>query len=196
MSDPARPPQPHAPDAASPGVPAAAHGHDPADVTHAAAHAHDHAHGTAHAHDHGGHDEHHEVHSTRHYVTIWAILIVLFLISVAGPLFEIPVLTLITAFGVACVKAGMVVKFFIHLDLEKRFVHYFLATSLAFMFLFFFAVAPDVMKHSGTQWVNVAAERTVAEGLAAGAEHGGEHGAAPAHPEAGHEGTENKDAAH
>jgi caa(3)-type oxidase subunit IV len=123
-----------------------------------------------------------------HYVRIWGVLLVLFAISVLGPVLEIKWLTLITAFGVAVVKASMVVKYFMHLDVEKRFVHYFLATSLVFMFLFFAAVAPDVMNHKGSNWVNVAAEAEVQRGLAAGDGHGGhgdahgapgEHGAAP-----------------
>lgn len=160
MSDPARP---HAPSAHADvhGAPAVAHGHG-----------HDHAHADEHA------DHAHEVHDASHYVKIWAILIVLFLVSVGGPLLGHPIVTLITAFGIAIVKASMVVKYFMHLDVEKRFVHYFLATALAFMFLFFAAVAPDVMKHSGTHWENVSAQETVQKGMAEGSGHG-EHGAAP-----------------
>jgi caa(3)-type oxidase subunit IV len=150
-----------------------------------------HGHG-GHGHAGDGHDDHH-VHSRDHYVKVWAALLVLFAISVIGPVFEIKILTLLTAFGVAIVKASMVVKFFMHLDVEKRFVHYFLATSLVFMFLFFAGVAPDVMKHEGTNWKNVAAmetsARVEAESAAGGHGHegGGEHGAAPA-PEHGAEG--------
>lgn len=135
-------------------------------------HAHDHAHGHA-GHDHGAHGHEEHVHEPIHYVKVWGVLLVLFAISVIGPVFEIKMLTLITAFGVAVVKASMVVKYFMHLDIEKRFVHYFLATSLVFMFLFFAAVAPDVMNHKGSNWVNVAAEAEVARGLAAGDGHGG-----------------------
>jgi caa(3)-type oxidase subunit IV len=152
---------------------------DPHDKAHAG---HDHGH-AGHAHgDHGhgdhGHGEHH-VHPTSHYVKVWAALIVLFIISVVGPMIGIKIVTLITAFGIAVVKASMVVKYFMHLDIEKRFVHYFLALSLAFMFLFFFAVAPDVMNHQGTNWTNVAAQHEVERGLAEGDGHGGGH-AAPA----------------
>jgi len=127
------------------------------------------------AHAHGSDDHHEEhVHPTSHYVRIWAILVGLLIVSVTGPLIGIKIITLITAFGIAIVKASMVIKFFMHLDVEKRFVHYFLATSLVLMFLFFAAVAPDVMKHEGTHWVNVAAEDTVAKGLAAPPEGEGE----------------------
>ena len=138
------------------------------------------------AHDDHGHGEHH-VHPQSHYVKVWGALMVLFFISVLGPMIGIKIVTLITAFGIAVVKASMVVKYFMHLDVEKRFVHYFLALSLAFMFLFFFAVAPDVMNHEGRNWKNVAAMHAVEAGLAAGDGHG-EHGGG--HEAAGHEGGE------
>jgi caa(3)-type oxidase subunit IV len=145
-------------------------------------HKSDHA---AHA-SHGDHAHEEHIHSRQHYVRVWLALVVLFFVSVAGPMLGNPIVTLITAFGIAVVKASMVVHFFMHLSVEKRFVHYFLATSLAFMFLFFFAVAPDVMKHEGTNWVNVAARETTARvnaemeaGGGGHGEHGGGH-AAPA----------------
>ena len=47
----------------------------------------------------------HASHSPGHYVKIWGILLVLFVISVCGPMIGIRVITLITAFGIAVVKA-------------------------------------------------------------------------------------------
>ncbi len=87
------------------------------------------------------------------YVKIWGILCVLLVISVAGPFLEIQVVTLITAFGIAIVKAYLVAANFMHLNVEKRYIVYLLTTMLVFMLLFFSAVAPDVMKHEGTNWV-------------------------------------------
>jgi caa(3)-type oxidase subunit IV len=150
-----------------------------ADAHHAAAH------GT-------GHDGHHEehIHEVSHYRNVYFALVVLFLISVAGPAVGIWWLTLITAFGIAVVKASLVIKYFMHLDTEQRFVHYFLLVSLLFMFLFFFAVAPDVMNHHGTNWQNVAAKAEVERGLAAGDGHGGHGGGGE------HGGGEGGEAAH
>lgn len=140
-----------------------------------------HAH-PAHPHDdhgHGGGDHHEHIHDRAHYFKVYGALLGLFAISVLGPVVGIWWLTLITAFGIAVIKASMVVKYFMHLDLEPRFVHYFLVVSLLFMFLFFFAVAPDVMNHHGENWVNVAAQaavdRGMAEGEGAGAEGGAHH---------------------
>ncbi len=101
-------------------------------------------------------DEHYEneYHGAHHpnYVRIWAILVVLLVISVVGPMFEIQIVTLITAFGIAVVKAYMVVKNFMHIDHARRYVSYLVATCLVFMLLFFAGTAPDVMKAEGKNW--------------------------------------------
>ena len=94
----------------------------------------------------------HAEHPPINYVKIWAILLVLLAVSVAGPLLEIQWVTRITAFGIACVKAYLVAKNFMHLNLEPRYIVYLLCTMLVFLLLFFSAVAPDVMKFEGTNW--------------------------------------------
>jgi caa(3)-type oxidase subunit IV len=86
------------------------------------------------------------------YVKVWAILVVLLVISVIGPTLRIREVTLITAFGIAVVKAYLVARNFMHINFERRFVSYLVLTMLVFMFLFFAGVAPDVMKREGTQW--------------------------------------------
>jgi caa(3)-type oxidase subunit IV len=145
-----------------------------------------------HSHDHGhddGHGAHGEAHHTN-YVKIWAILLVLLVVSLAGPELGIRVVTLLTAFGIAVVKAYMVAKYFMHLNIERRFVVQLLTVCLGLMVLFFIATAPDVMKHWGMNWRNESAKNANipevhhVEGEAGGAaEHGAapvEHGAAPA----------------
>jgi caa(3)-type oxidase subunit IV len=106
------------------------------------------------------------------YVKIWAVLVVLLVISVLGPLLEIRVVTLLTAFGIAIVKAYMVAKNFMHINIAQRYVTYLVTTCLVFMLLFFAAVAPDVMKDEGTQWEKPAWK---AEAAMAPAGHGGDH---------------------
>ena len=44
----------------------------------------------------------------------------LLVVSVAGPMLEIKIVTLITAFGIAVVKAYLVAKNFMHLNIEQR----------------------------------------------------------------------------
>jgi caa(3)-type oxidase subunit IV len=133
--------------------------------------------------------EHAEPHGDSHYVKIWAYLLVLLAISFVGPMFEIQWVTLITAFGIAGVKAYMVAVNFMHINLTPRFVLYTVTTTLVFMLLFFAGAAPDVMKSSGTNWVKPAwieAERAYAAGEVGGghhgaSDHGENHGAADGH---------------
>jgi len=107
------------------------------------------------------------------YVKIWAILSALLVVSVAGPFIGIRAVTLITAFGIAIVKAYMVAKNFMHITVAPRFVAYLVGTMLVFMLLFFAGVSPDVMKARGTDWEKPTWLHQAP--VAAPAEHGGEH---------------------
>jgi caa(3)-type oxidase subunit IV len=110
---------------------------------------------TQHAHQVTPHDAdpgHEAAHHHPNYVRVWVILLVLLVISVLGPMLGHPIVTLVTAFGIACVKAYLVAKNFMHINLAPRYVGYLVATALLFMLLFFSAVAPDVMKLEGTGW--------------------------------------------
>lgn len=106
------------------------------------------------------------------YKKIYLVLLALLAISVAGPFLGIKWVTLITAFGIALVKARLVVQNFMHLKWEKRIARLVLAGSLVLMALFFFAVAPDVMRHRGSNWVNDAAIAATARGIAAPRQEG------------------------
>ena len=125
---------------------------------------------------HASGDDHH-IHPPSYYIKIWGILLVLLIVSFVGPWMGIQIITLITAFGIAGVKAYLVMKYFMHLDVEKPIVHYFLITSVVFMVLMFAGIAPDVMKHEGTRWENIAAKAEVQRALAeqAEADHGDGH---------------------
>jgi caa(3)-type oxidase subunit IV len=91
-------------------------------------------------------------HEHPNYVKIWAILVVLLAISVLGPTLEIRVVTLVTAFGIAIIKAYLVAKNFMHVNVQPRYIVYMLGTALAFLLLFFSGVAPDVMRDEGSGW--------------------------------------------
>jgi caa(3)-type oxidase subunit IV len=91
-------------------------------------------------------------HNETSYVAIWGVLCVLLVVSVLGPMVGIRLLTLITAFGIAIVKAYMVCRYFMHLNIEKKWVVYILGFMLALMLVFFGGVAPDVLKHEGLRW--------------------------------------------
>jgi caa(3)-type oxidase subunit IV len=125
----------------------------------------DHAHAAAHP---AGHAPH------RNYVRIWAILTALLVVSVTGPLIGIRVVTLIAAFGVALVKAYLVAKNFMHLDIEKPIVHWALGIALVFMVLLYAGVAPDVQKTTGDHWTKTPGFHYVSRQAEGAPEHGSE----------------------
>jgi caa(3)-type oxidase subunit IV len=98
-------------------------------------------------------------HEHPNYFKVWGILLALLCVSIAGPFVGIKVVTLITAFGVAIVKAYMVAKNFMHLNIERQYVVYLLMTMLVFVLLFFAGTSPDVMKWEGDNWVKPKVEQ-------------------------------------
>ena len=95
----------------------------------------------------------HAEHGPGYYVKIWAILMVLLVISIVGPTLEILVVTLITAFGVALVKALMVAAYFMHLNTEKKYIWLLIISALLFLVGLYIGLAPDIQNTSGTNWV-------------------------------------------
>jgi caa(3)-type oxidase subunit IV len=94
----------------------------------------------------------HVVPHHRNYVKVWAILLGLLVVSVVGPLTGIRVVLLVTAFGVALVKAYLVAKNFMHLDVERPIVHWVLGVMLVLMVLLYAGVAPDAQRQKGYHW--------------------------------------------
>jgi caa(3)-type oxidase subunit IV len=89
------------------------------------------------------------------YVRIYLVLLALLAVSLIGPTFGLPLLTLVTAFGIAIVKATMVAAYFMHLNIEERYVWYILLVMLGFMLVMFAGIAPDVMLPGGQNWVHL-----------------------------------------
>jgi caa(3)-type oxidase subunit IV len=110
----------------------------------------------------GAHAEGHSSHPDSYYIKIWGFLLVLLVVSVIGPeigrITNLKVITLITAFGIAIVKAYMVLKNFMHIGVERKWVAYILVTMMALMVLMVGGVGPDVLRHEGHRWKNVGAE--------------------------------------
>ena len=98
-------------------------------------------------------------HDQTNYVAIWGVLCVLLCVSVLGPMVGVRLLTLITAFGIAIVKAYLVCTYFMHLRIEKKWVVYILGFMLVLMVVFFAGVAPDVSKAEGLRWQKTYVER-------------------------------------
>jgi caa(3)-type oxidase subunit IV len=105
------------------------------------------------------------------YVKIWAVLVVLLVVSVVGSMSHVRAVVLIAAFGVALIKAYMVAKNFMHVNVEKRWVPYLLIMCLLFMAILFAGVAPDVMKHSGLHWTKNPVDQPAPSAAGAAAKH-------------------------
>lgn len=95
---------------------------------------------------------HAQAHHPTNYVKIWAILVVLLVVSVLGPMLGHPIVTLITAFGIALVKAYLVAKNFMHINVEKPIVHWILGAALVIMVVLYAGVMPDVGRDAGERW--------------------------------------------
>lgn len=104
-----------------------------------------------------------ETHVHPNYVKIWYWLLVLLAISVAGPMLEVPAITLITAFGIAIIKSFLVAANFMHLKFEKKIIWLLLIMSLFLLGVFFFGTAPDVMMTEGDQWIDCIADKSCIE---------------------------------
>ena len=104
-------------------------------------------------------------HDETSYVAIWGVLCALLGVSVLGPMVGVRLLTLIAAFGIAIVKAYMVCRYFMHLNIEKKWVAYILGFMLALMLVFFGGVAPDVLRPEGLR-----SQKTYVEPATAGGE--------------------------
>mgnify|MGYP003650311909 CR=1 FL=1 len=118
-----------------------------------------------HAEGHDGHEGGHHV----PYFKIYVALVVLFLISVAGPevgeLTGLRWITLVTAFGIALVKANLVIQNFMHLRWEQKLMKWVLVSSVLLIVLMVAGISPDVMNHEGNNWENVAAKAATERGL-------------------------------
>lgn len=90
--------------------------------------------------------------SLLHYVVVWAVLVVLFAGSVSFSVVSSFVVGVVFAFFIAIVKAVMVAAWFMHLNIERRWVWLMLATGLMVVFVLWLGVAPDVMEMEGQNW--------------------------------------------
>jgi caa(3)-type oxidase subunit IV len=103
-----------------------------------------------HAQAHG----HPAAHAHPNYVKIWIILCILLVVSIVGPMVGHLWITLITAFGIAVVKALMVAAYFMHLNIERMYIKQLLLVILGLMLLLFAGVSPDVSQPSGQNWTH------------------------------------------
>ena len=112
----------------------------------------------------GGQNAHHGPHHEPiYYIKIWGILLFLLILSIMGPMIGVKWITIVTAFGIALVKAAMVAAFFMHLNVEKRYVWYMLFGMLAMVGMFWFGTVVDVNHDHGSNWVKISVPKYIEE---------------------------------
>jgi len=104
-----------------------------------------------------------KTHEHPNYIKIWYWLLVLLAISIAGPMLEIPAVTIITAFGIAVVKSFLVAANFMHLKFEKKIIWFLLILSICLLGVFFFGVGSDIMMKEGDQWIDCIVDKSCVE---------------------------------
>jgi len=84
---------------------------------------------------------------SRHYLIIWAWLLLLVIVSVAAtsvlPKFQ----ALVLIFAVAIIKALLVARNYMHLKNERAIIYAMVLVPLAFVIILFFALFPDFVFH-------------------------------------------------
>ena len=93
-------------------------------------------------------------HGHTKYFKVYLTLLVLLIISYLGPMLEIQWVMLVTAFGIAVVKTVIVGAYFMHLNIEKKYISYLMLTVLMLLFVFFGGTAGDIMNKDGSNWVH------------------------------------------
>lgn len=86
------------------------------------------------------------------YLLIWAVLVTLFVVSVTFNLFSSIVVGVVFAFFIAIIKTLMVAAWFMHLNVEQKWVWVMLLTGLLVVFVMWMGIAPDVMETEGVNW--------------------------------------------
>lgn len=86
------------------------------------------------------------------YLLIWTILVTLFVASVMFNLVTSFVVGVVFAFFIAIIKTLMVAAWFMHLNIEPRWVWIMLLTALLVVLIMWMGMAPDVMETEGVNW--------------------------------------------
>ena len=98
-----------------------------------------------------GHD-----HAHPSYIVIWVLLVLLFVASLGFSHFTSLIVGVVFAFFIAIVKALMVCAWFMHLNVERRYVWVMMFLSLGAVLVMWMGIAPDVMENRGHNWTKSA----------------------------------------
>lgn len=121
----------------------------------------------------GGHQAGHEAHGMGRYIAVWAALIAGTILTVITGRMDFGGLNIIIAMVIACVKASLVVLFFMHLWDEGGVNRLVFATSLVFVMVMILGTFGDLFFRLNTLLPNQGPLQPHATGpaLQGGAEH-------------------------
>ena len=84
-------------------------------------------------------------HTAGFYIKIWVALLIMLGISIAIADLGHPGLATVFIFGIAVLKAFLVVMFYMGLALEARYILWVMVSGLALMLILFFGLVPDIV---------------------------------------------------
>ena len=90
-------------------------------------------------------NENMEYHGHPNYFMIWVLLLVTFTASLVMGMFFSPLVTVVSAFAVAFLKAYFVLDYFMHLKWEPKFFWGLLIFSVLVMVFLFVGLYPDIV---------------------------------------------------
>ena len=82
--------------------------------------------------------------SPKNYVQIWIVLVVLLSVSMLFGLLKSATIATVLIFGVAFIKATLVIAYFMHLKVEYIWIKIFFSFGLLCAVFFFIGVYPDI----------------------------------------------------
>jgi predicted PurR-regulated permease PerM len=102
------------------------------------------------------------------YIKTWLILVLLPLFSIGAFLTGSRPLAIAVSVVIVLISTVVAMTRFMEIDRLPSFISYIFVTAVVFVGLFFFMVAPDVMKHDGQHWFKPAVQTDQEAAPAAG----------------------------
>ena len=94
-------------------------------------------------------DSSHHDHAHPPYIAIWAVLLVLLFVSIALGHISNAYLMTSLVFGVAAIKAVIVLRYFMHLKFEPLYIVLMILAAVLCLVVLFIGVYPDVSLRTG-----------------------------------------------
>ena len=105
------------------------------------------SHDTSHAHDSHADHGHHD-HGIGGYLVVFVLLMILLVATVAVAYFHLGIFNVPVAYGIAAIKAVLILWFFMHLNEQTRLVQVFAFASFAWLLIFMIMLSGDYLSRT------------------------------------------------